>query len=155
MGRYRQRSGLPELLSRVVFPASPHDLGLRPPSKGRLRLRRDRDEGRDRALSRRYRAHLSNVERVEDGRLAPVQVDVSDTLRPDRHGGQASARGFVRHVRREHHERLSSFTISGAERTTDIWVVSQFSFPPTAQLNSFEAAARIAQRFNAPRRWRA
>jgi hypothetical protein len=29
-------------------------------------------------LSRRYRAHLSNAERIEDGRLAPIQVDVAD-----------------------------------------------------------------------------
>jgi hypothetical protein len=29
-------------------------------------------------LSRRYRAHLSNAERVEGGRLAPVQVDLPD-----------------------------------------------------------------------------
>ncbi len=30
-------------------------------------------------LSRRYRAHLSNAERIEDGRLAFVQVDIPDT----------------------------------------------------------------------------
>ena len=33
-------------------------------------------------LSRRYRAHLSNAERIEDGRLAPVQINVSDTYGP-------------------------------------------------------------------------
>ncbi len=33
-------------------------------------------------LSRRYRAHLSNAERVEGGRLAPVQVDLPDTYGP-------------------------------------------------------------------------
>jgi len=30
-------------------------------------------------LSRRYRAHLSNAERIEDGPLAFVQVDIPDT----------------------------------------------------------------------------
>ena len=33
-------------------------------------------------LSRRYRARLSNAERIEDGRLASVQVNVSDTYGP-------------------------------------------------------------------------
>jgi hypothetical protein len=33
-------------------------------------------------LSNRYRAHLSNAERIEDGQLAPVQVDVQDTYGP-------------------------------------------------------------------------
>jgi hypothetical protein len=28
--------------------------------------------------SRRYRAHLSNAQRIEDGRLADIQVDVTD-----------------------------------------------------------------------------
>jgi hypothetical protein len=34
---------------------------------------------------RRYRAHLSNVERIENGQLTPVQVDL-----PDRYGPTAS-----------------------------------------------------------------
>jgi hypothetical protein len=33
-------------------------------------------------LSVRYRAHLSNVERIENGRLEPIQVDVADTYGP-------------------------------------------------------------------------
>jgi hypothetical protein len=33
-------------------------------------------------LSHRYRAHLSNAERIEDGRLSQVQVDVQDTYGP-------------------------------------------------------------------------
>jgi hypothetical protein len=32
--------------------------------------------------SRRYRAHLSNAQRIEHGRLAHVQVDVTDTYGP-------------------------------------------------------------------------
>ena len=33
-------------------------------------------------LSLRYRARLSNTERIENGRLMPVQVDVQDTYGP-------------------------------------------------------------------------
>ena len=33
-------------------------------------------------LSHRYRAHLSNAERIEDGRLSQVQADVQDTYGP-------------------------------------------------------------------------
>jgi hypothetical protein len=33
-------------------------------------------------LSYRYCAHLSNAERVEDGRLEPVKIDVPDTFGP-------------------------------------------------------------------------
>ena len=33
-------------------------------------------------LSRRYRARLSNAERIEEGRLAPVHVDVQDAYGP-------------------------------------------------------------------------
>ena len=33
-------------------------------------------------LSRRYRAHLNNAERIENGRLASVYVDVPDTYGP-------------------------------------------------------------------------
>jgi hypothetical protein len=35
-----------------------------------------------RSLLRRYRAHLDNAERIEDGRLTPVQVVVADTYGP-------------------------------------------------------------------------
>jgi hypothetical protein len=35
-----------------------------------------------RRLSCRYRAHLENAERIENGRLTPVRVDVSDTFEP-------------------------------------------------------------------------
>jgi hypothetical protein len=31
-------------------------------------------------LSRRYRAHLSNAERIEGGRLTSLRVDVPDTF---------------------------------------------------------------------------
>jgi len=33
-------------------------------------------------LSHRYRARLTNAERIEDGRLAPVQVDLADAYGP-------------------------------------------------------------------------
>jgi hypothetical protein len=33
-------------------------------------------------LSRRYRAHLANAERIENGRLMPVPIDVPDTYGP-------------------------------------------------------------------------
>jgi len=33
-------------------------------------------------LSRRYRAHLSNAERIEQGQLTPIAVDVPDAYGP-------------------------------------------------------------------------
>jgi hypothetical protein len=36
-------------------------------------------------LSRWYRAHLDNAERIEDGRLTPVRIDI-----PDLHGRTVS-----------------------------------------------------------------
>jgi hypothetical protein len=47
-----------------------------------VRLRRDRDEGRNRHTPQRYRASLSDAERIEDGRLTHVQVDLQDTYGP-------------------------------------------------------------------------
>jgi hypothetical protein len=34
------------------------------------------------SLSRRYCAHLSNAERIENGRLMPVQISLPDTYGP-------------------------------------------------------------------------
>jgi hypothetical protein len=49
-------------------------------------------------LSVRYRAHLSNVERIENGRLEPIQVDVADTYRTNRQRSDARARRTFRRV---------------------------------------------------------
>ena len=51
-------------------------------------------------LSHRYRAHLSNAERIEDGRLSQVQADITLTGRPCRkpygHSMRALRRGGTR-----------------------------------------------------------
>ena len=46
-------------------------------------------------LSHRYRAHLDHAERIENGRLTPVQVEVADAVRANRLGGHVGARCVV------------------------------------------------------------
>jgi hypothetical protein len=65
-----------------VSPTSPDDIGLLPSPQRRVRLRRDRDEGRDGRAPPPRRGHLSNVQRLEAGRLGQVQVDLHDTYGP-------------------------------------------------------------------------
>jgi hypothetical protein len=55
-----------------------------------------------RRLSRRYRAHLTNAERIEDGRLVPIQIDVPDTYGPTVTDAMRALEAHFDAWRREH-----------------------------------------------------
>ena len=49
-------------------------------------------------LSRRYCARLSNAERIENGRLVSVQIDVKDAYRADPQRSHTGARCVLRYL---------------------------------------------------------